>query len=89
MVECGGICALWPGSTSRAIYIDSGGRRYAYCKVCARSFPLETLTSYDSSGRLVCPCCKRVLRLIPRKPQSKRRMLMKFDRVQAMLYCAD
>ena len=86
MTDCKGICEQWPGAIRGARYTDGLGRRHAYCKVCHVSFPLESLTLYDSKGRLICPCCKRVLRQIPRKPKSKIRFLMRFEPAQATLY---
>ena len=86
MADCRGVCARWPGAVRGAKYVDSMGRRYAYCKTCNMSFPVESLTVYDSAGRLLCPCCKRVVRHVPRKPRSKMRYLVRFEPLQAKLY---
>jgi hypothetical protein len=85
MVDCQGACRLVPGAKTGAHYLI-GGRRYLYCKLCNMSYPLESHEWFDSIGRAICPCCGRILRAIPRKPQSKVKYMMMFKPMQAVLY---
>jgi len=85
MVDCQGLCDKVPGARIGPHYLIEG-RRYLYCKICNVSYPLEAHEFYDSRGRAICPCCRRILRHVPRKPASKARYMMMFKPLQAELY---